>query len=132
MLFQENIVGHEDVRFGVDYTTGKIPDEDLLGFDFCALGTSDHSIFTYGTFGLWGALLSGGDVIASKGAVIKDSTPAPDGQMSTIDPLLEITESDEWYLDGSLPNWIYLDTRNKGNITVLKVNPNTHQFVPAD
>ena len=42
-------------------------EEDSVGFDLCVLASSDHTLITYGSFGLWGALLSGGDVIAAKG-----------------------------------------------------------------
>ena len=38
-----------------------------MGFDLCVLASSDHTLITYGTFGLWGAILSRGDVIAAKG-----------------------------------------------------------------
>ena len=31
------------------------------------LGSSDHVVMSYGTFGMWGALLSSGHVIAAKG-----------------------------------------------------------------
>ena len=31
------------------------------------LATSHHSVHTYGTFGLWGSLLAGGDVVVAKG-----------------------------------------------------------------
>ena len=41
--------------------------EDFVGFDLCVLASSDHTIITYGSFGLWGAILSRGDVIAAKG-----------------------------------------------------------------
>ena len=40
---------------------------DFVGFDLCVLASSDHTIITYGSFGMWGAILSGGDVIAAKG-----------------------------------------------------------------
>ena len=40
---------------------------DFVGFDLCVLASSDHTIITYGSFGLWGAILSRGDVIAAKG-----------------------------------------------------------------
>jgi galactoside 2-L-fucosyltransferase 1/2 len=33
------------------------------GVDLALLSLADHSILTYGTFGMWGALLAGGDVI---------------------------------------------------------------------
>ena len=38
-----------------------------MGFDLCVLASSDHALITYGSFGLWGAILSRGDVIAAKG-----------------------------------------------------------------
>ena len=33
----------------------------------CVMASSDHSIITIGTFGQWGALLAGGDVVAATG-----------------------------------------------------------------
>ena len=41
--------------------------EDFVGFDLCVLASSDHALITYGSFGMWGAILSRGDVIAAKG-----------------------------------------------------------------
>ena len=41
--------------------------EDFVGFDLCVLASSDHTLITYGSFGMWGAILSRGDVIAAKG-----------------------------------------------------------------
>ena len=41
--------------------------EDYKGFDLCVLASSDHTVITYGTYGVWGALLSRGDTIAAKG-----------------------------------------------------------------
>ena len=41
--------------------------KDFVGFDLCVLASSDHTLITYGSFGLWGAILSPGDVIAAKG-----------------------------------------------------------------
>ena len=41
--------------------------EDSVGFDLCVLGSSDHVVISVGTFGMWGALLSPGHVIAAKG-----------------------------------------------------------------
>ena len=40
---------------------------DMIAFDLCVLGSCNHSIITYGTFGTWGALFAGGDVIAPTG-----------------------------------------------------------------
>ena len=40
----------------------------LAGTDLAMLSLADHSILTYGTFGMWGALLAkGGYVIMPKG-----------------------------------------------------------------
>ena len=58
---------HPDVRFGADFSAQKVSKDDLVGFDLCVLATSHHSVHTYGTFGLWGALLAGGDVVVAKG-----------------------------------------------------------------
>ena len=55
------------MRFGSDYSEGNVPKADLVGFDLCVLATSHHSVHAYGTFGLWGSLLAGGDVVVSKG-----------------------------------------------------------------
>ena len=65
-----------------------------------------------GTFGLWGSLLAGGDVIAAKG---------------TSD--LVLSEEDEIYLRSGMPGWLYVDTRDKNNITVLQVSGITQKFI---
>ena len=67
-----------------------------------------------GTFGLWGALLAGGDVIATKG-----------GNNETM------TEEDEIYLRSGLAGWLYIDTRDKENVEVLEINTTTHTFTRA-
>ena len=41
-----------------------------VGADLALLAACNHSIVTYGTFGLWGALLSGGATIMSTQAVV--------------------------------------------------------------
>ena len=61
------MANHSDVRFSVDYLKKNVLKEDYKGFDLCLLASSDHTVITYGTFGVWAALLSGGDVIAAKG-----------------------------------------------------------------
>ena len=66
-MLQENFASHSDVRYAVDYRNSHVESKDSVGFDLCVLASSDHNIITYGSFGLWGALLSGGDVIAAKG-----------------------------------------------------------------
>ena len=100
--------------FGVDYSKDHVEATDLVGFDLCVLAQADHSIHTYGTFGLWGSLLAGGDVVVSKGR-----------NMETV------TEEDEIYMKSSMPNWLYVDTRDISNITVLKLDQ-SNQFIIAD
>lgn len=40
----------------------------LSGTDLALLSIANHSILTYGTFGMWGALLAqGGEVVMPKG-----------------------------------------------------------------
>ena len=39
----------------------------LIGIDLAMLSLADHSILSYGTFGIWGALLAkGGEVVVPK------------------------------------------------------------------
>ena len=64
---KENFANYSDVRFAQEYRLKKMKKEDFVGFDLCVLATSDHTLITYGSFGLWGAILSRGDVIAAKG-----------------------------------------------------------------
>jgi len=67
ICFKDNLSHHPDVIFGTDYSQKRVDKGDLVGWDLCVLATSDHSVHTYGTFGLWGSLLAGGDVVASRG-----------------------------------------------------------------
>ena len=80
---------------------------------------SDHSVFTVGSFGMWGSLLAGGDVIVAKGRNDPTMTEAT------------TTDFDEMFLKAAMPNWLYIDTRDVTNITVLTVDPTTNQFVLA-
>ena len=66
-MIQENLAKHPDVMFGADYSGRRVNKVDLVGFDLCVLSASHHTVITYGTFGLWGSLLAGGEVIAAKG-----------------------------------------------------------------
>ena len=141
---QENLGNNSDVMFGSDYSSLSVDPSDhigysslfiivqecwfLLGFDLCVLASSDHNIISYGnrlidwlscyvflgTFGLWGSLLAGGDVIAAKGT-----------------SNVNLSEEDEIYLRSGMPGWLYVDTRDKNNITVLQVNTTTQTFTPA-
>ena len=63
---------------------------------------------------MWGSLLAGGDVVTSKGT--NEAT---------------LTEFDEIYLRSGMPGWLYVDTRDKNNVTVLQVNTTTQTFTPA-
>ena len=55
----------------------------FLGFDLALLSYAVHSILSYGTFGIWGALLTkgGGDVVVPK---------------VTLDNMLELNITKEW------------------------------------
>ena len=86
-----------------------------VGFDLCILASSDHSIHTYGTFGLWGSLLAGGDVIVSKGRNENG-----------------LTEEDNIYKWSAMPGWLYIDTLNPEKISVLKLDNKTREFVETD
>ena len=64
---------------------------------------------------MWGSLLAGGDVIASKGR--SNET---------------LTEEDEIYLRTGLPGWLYIDTRDTLRPRVLEINTNTGNFTPVE
>ena len=86
-----------------------------MGFDLCVLASSDHSIFAYGTFGLWGALLAGGDVVVSRGR-----------------NNITFTEEDEIYLRSAMPDWLYIDTRYIDNITIYEIDKNNNYIIADD
>ena len=65
--FQDKFSKYKDIKFAQEYRVKNMKKEDFVGFDLCVLATSDHTLITYGSFGLWGAILSRGDVIAAKG-----------------------------------------------------------------
>jgi len=102
---KENLGKHGDVMFGSDYSENLVDQDDLVGFDLRVLASSDHTIITYGTFGLWGSLLAGGDVVAAKGR-----------------NNITLTEEDEIYLRSDLAGWLYIDTLQPHNLTLLQVN----------
>ena len=54
------------MKFGVDYSSGRVDAGDLIGFDLCVIASSDHTTYMLGYFGQWGSLLAGGDVIVAK------------------------------------------------------------------
>ena len=47
---------------------------DKIGFDLCLLSSCNHSIHTHGTFGTWGSVLAGGDVVVPTGTNSKHKT----------------------------------------------------------
>lgn len=64
-------LGHfPDVLFSEEFIDGRLSDEEKPGFDLAVLASCDHSVFAYGTFGLWGALFAGGDVVVAKVKII--------------------------------------------------------------
>eukprot|EP00090_Calanus_glacialis_P028129 TRINITY_DN4506_c0_g1_i6.p1 TRINITY_DN4506_c0_g1~~TRINITY_DN4506_c0_g1_i6.p1 ORF type:complete len:402 (-),score=64.60 TRINITY_DN4506_c0_g1_i6:206-1411(-) len=105
-----NLGKHSDVRFGLDFSQGQIEDAQMPGFDLCLLASCDHSIHTYGTFGMWGSLLAGGDVIATTGTTGKEEAT---------------TEEDQIYRRAAMENWVYLDVRDKDNIQEVTISPST-------
>ena len=44
---------------------------------------------------------------------------------------VNLSEEDEIYLRSGMEGWLYVDTRDKNNVTVLQVNTNTQTFTPA-
>ena len=42
-------------------------ENDQVAFDLCLLSRCNHSVITHGTFGTWGALIAGGQVLAPTG-----------------------------------------------------------------
>jgi len=55
------------VHFPGDYTRAPSHGITALGLDLALLSLSSHTIMDYGTFGLWGGLLAGGDILAPRG-----------------------------------------------------------------
>ena len=91
-MAQTNLEHHADVRFGSDYSQQHVAEVDQVGesmdpntqfclenavncecpqvgWDLCVLATSRHSVHTYGTFGMWGSLLAGGEAVVARGRV---------------------------------------------------------------
>lgn len=97
---------------GLVRTTEEILNEtDQVAFDLCLLSECSHSVHTHGTFGTWGSLLAGGEVIAPTGT-------NPDS----------MTEDDIIWQRAAMPGWVYLDVRDVKNIQeVLLTSPTTIQ-----
>ena len=71
MLIIENVLIIEKVMFiyslRFNHLNIKTLETDQVAFDLCLLSTCSHSVHTHGTFGTWGSLLAGGQVIAPTG-----------------------------------------------------------------
>ena len=80
-----------------------------MGFDLCVLGSSDHVVMTYGTFGMWGALLSSGHVIAAKGTNNVTYSEVISHYLQLL--FTRYLQEDYVFLRSHLTNWTYMDTR---------------------
>ena len=87
-----------------------------VGFDLCTLASSDHSIYAYGTFGLWGSLLAGGDVIVSK-----SRTKNAKG-----------FNEDNFHKNNAMQGWLFIDTLDPEKIRILKLDYENREFVVAN
>ena len=87
-----------------------------VGFDLCTLASSDHSIYAYGTFGLWGSLLAGGDVIVSKSRTTNEKG----------------WKEDNFHKNNAMQDWLFIDTLDPRNISIQKLDNNTKEFVVTD
>ena len=58
-------INRDDVAFAGHFQTAPYPysfSKDI-GEDLCLLSACNHTIMSFGTYGLWGALLAGGQVV---------------------------------------------------------------------
>ena len=60
----------------------------ILGIDLALLSQANHSVLTYGTFGMWGALFAGGETVM------------PNSHRKTKE-YLEVNEA-------KIPGWIFI------------------------
>ena len=93
--------------------------EDFVGFDLCVLASSHHTLITYGSFGLWGAILSRGDVIAAKGTNNQAYSVVTTTFLQRPCNLVIVFQHDYWYMKAKLENWTYIDSRDPKNVKVL-------------
>jgi len=98
---KDNLSKHKDVMFANDFSHGRVPVSNLAGFDMCMLSFCTHSVHTYGTFGQWGSLLAGGKVVTAMGTNYKANS-----------------EEDQVNRMAAMQGWVFLDVRNRNNITV--------------
>ena len=68
---------HSDTFFSGDFLLAPPSGHTSLGVDLALLSLANHTIMDYGTFGLWGGLLAGGDIIAPTGYT-RGSALSPD------------------------------------------------------
>ena len=67
---REHIVGPD-----VIYAPDEAVEDTKIGRDLALLASCSHTILTYGTFGLWAALLSGGLTLKATNFALKDPEP---------------------------------------------------------
>jgi hypothetical protein len=62
---KQTFINPGDVFFPAELVT--VPKSAAAGLDLTVLSLCDHSILDYGTFGIWGALLAGGEIVLPDG-----------------------------------------------------------------
>ena len=70
---KQTIINPGDVFHPSEHVS--VPKSFAVGLDLAILSLCDHSILDYGTFGIWGALLAGGEIILPDGY---SDIPTPD------------------------------------------------------
>ena len=68
---------YSDTFFSGDFIRAPPTGPTSLGVDLALLSLANHTVMDYGTFGLWGGLLAGGDIIAPTGYT-KGAALSPD------------------------------------------------------
>ena len=69
---------YSDTFFSGDFITAPASGPTSLGVDLALLSLANHTIMDYGTFGLWGGLLAGGNIIAPTGYTRGEKSLSPD------------------------------------------------------
>ena len=92
---KQTIINPGDVFFPSELVT--VPKSFAAGLDLAILSLCDHSILDYGTFGMWGALLAGGEIILPDGY---SDVPTPDM---------------EWWASSALGNITFVNITNLYN-----------------
>ena len=76
----------------VFYSDAETSKEFGAGVDLATLASCNHTIISYGTFGLWGSLLSGGaSIVSTKSVVLKGLI-----ERSDLSQFVFLSEEDKW------------------------------------